>query len=131
MEREDGRDMTTAELLARLGRNPAFVAAWDLEAPKVVVAANVSRLRHRRGMTQRQLAEAAGMRQPRIAEIESGLANPQIETLARIAHALEVDLSVLHRPNDATHASVPFAARRVPSHAARTSRRAAPPTDLA
>jgi DNA-binding XRE family transcriptional regulator len=80
MELEDGRDMTTAEPLARLGRNPAFVAAWDLIAPKVVVAANVSRLRHRRGTTQRQRAEAAGMRQPRIAEIESGLANPQIDT---------------------------------------------------
>lgn len=88
-------DLTTAELLARLGADERFTAAWHLHEPKVTLAANLSRLRHQRGLTQQQLAAAAGMRQPRIAELEQGLGNPQLETLARIASALGTEISDL------------------------------------
>ncbi|HEY7766821.1 helix-turn-helix transcriptional regulator, partial [Longimicrobium sp.] len=40
--------------------------------------------------TQQQLAEAAGLSQPRIAEIERSDANPTLLTITRIANALGV-----------------------------------------
>lgn len=90
------KPMGTADVLRRLSNNPDFKAQWDLEAPKIVLATNVSRIRNEKGLTQQQLAEAAGMKQPRIAEIERGDANPQIETLTKIAIALGVTLADLH-----------------------------------
>jgi DNA-binding XRE family transcriptional regulator len=87
----------TAEMLARFGKSsPEFARAWNLESPKVALAANVAHLRTSRGLTQKQLAEAAGMKQPRIAEIERGDANPRLETLIRIALALRVEVADLH-----------------------------------
>jgi transcriptional regulator with XRE-family HTH domain len=87
--------MGTAEVLARLMRNEEFARAWALEEPRIALAVNVSRLRLDRGLTQQQLAEAAGMRQPRVAELERGDGNPRLETLIRIANALGVDVAVL------------------------------------
>ncbi len=64
-------------------------------SPPFVLADNVNRLRRLLGMTQEQLARRAGMRQPRIAEIERADANPTLETLARLARALGLTLPVL------------------------------------
>jgi predicted transcriptional regulator len=45
-------------------------------------------------MSQRALADAAGMRQPAIARLEAGDVMPTLPTLERGAHALGRDLSV-------------------------------------
>ncbi|HET7229869.1 MAG TPA: helix-turn-helix transcriptional regulator [Longimicrobium sp.] len=63
--------------------------------PPYILALNVMRLRRERGITQAQLAEAIGVSQPRIAEVEAGDANPRLVTLSKIAHALGVTLSEL------------------------------------
>jgi transcriptional regulator with XRE-family HTH domain len=89
------KGFSTSELIARLSRNPAFAERWAVEEQKSILAANVAKLRHQMGLTQLELAGAAGMKQPRIAEIESGEANPKLETLARIASALRVRVSEL------------------------------------
>ncbi|HEX2202991.1 MAG TPA: helix-turn-helix transcriptional regulator [Longimicrobium sp.] len=90
----------TRDVLERLSANPGFRERWEVEAPKVTLAANVARLRAARGLTQQELAEVAGMRQPRIAEIERGDANPRLETLARIAGALGVPVDSLLAEHD-------------------------------
>lgn len=87
--------MTHEEYLAERLKDPAFRAAWAIEEPKGWMAVNVWRVREARGMTQQALAEAAGMKQPRIAEIERGDANPRLETLARLAWALQVPVARL------------------------------------
>lgn len=92
--------MSSEELLAHLCKDEEFARAWALEVPKIALAVNVSKLRFERGLTQQQLAEAAGMRQPRIADIERGDGNPRLETLTRIANALRVDVAVLLRRDD-------------------------------
>lgn len=91
----DPRGFTTAGMIERLSRNPAFAERWAVEQQKSILAANVAKLRHERGLTQLDLAVDAGMKQPRIAEIESGEANPKLETLARIAAALGVSMGDL------------------------------------
>lgn len=63
--------------------------------PPFILASNAYHLRRARGLTQEQLAERIGVRQPRIAEIERGDANPRLDTLAKLARALGVTVSAL------------------------------------
>lgn len=55
----------------------------------------VRRLRHAKGWTQEQLAQAAGCRRSFISMIESGKANPTQRQLEAIARALGVPLAHL------------------------------------
>jgi len=48
-----------------------------------------------RGLTQKSLAELCGMIEPTIRKYESGRANPKLETLKKIANALEVSVNDL------------------------------------
>lgn len=79
-----------------LPTDPAVAAEVD---PPHVLASNVYRLRKDRGLTQDQLAEAVGVRQPRIAEVERGDANPRLLTLSKLAFALGVPVSALLDPD--------------------------------
>jgi transcriptional regulator with XRE-family HTH domain len=83
-------DLTLEELTAKLCEDPEFAAGWAEDEPRVHLAANVHRLRTAAGLTQLQLAQAAKMKQPRIAEIERGDGNPTLLTMSRIALALGV-----------------------------------------
>lgn len=52
-------------------------------------------IRKSKGMTQKRLGELAGIAEPTIRSYESGRLNPKIETLKKIAAALEVEVSAL------------------------------------
>jgi transcriptional regulator with XRE-family HTH domain len=54
------------------------------------LATNVKRLRHAKGWTQHDLADEANIRQALVSEIEKGVANPTVGTIAKLAAALEV-----------------------------------------
>src|SRR5215218_3372943 len=56
-----------------------------------VLARNVLRLRNQRGMTQRELARALGVSQPRIAEIEGARTSARIDTVGRLAAVFGVE----------------------------------------
>lgn len=63
--------------------------------------------RHKQGMTQKDLAKAACLTQSVIARLESKKAMPQLNTLLKVAAALDCDLAVVHvsdieRPYDHT-----------------------------
>lgn len=73
--------------------HPEHVVA-GLEA----IAANVRRLRERRGLTQFRLAVAADVEPRYIARIESGTANPSAAILIKLAQALDVQVGALFRP---------------------------------
>lgn len=79
--------------------NPEILEIAHEVDPPYILASNVMRIRNQRGMTQAQLAEAVGVAQPRIAEVERGDANPRLVTLAKIAHALGITLSELLEDN--------------------------------
>lgn len=53
--------------------------------------------RRRAGLTQRALAQKAGIPQETIARIESSAADPRIETLDRLLEACEMALEVMPR----------------------------------
>jgi transcriptional regulator with XRE-family HTH domain len=83
-------DLTWEEFLERELSDPVEAANWAETLPKIDLAANVCLLRMERGLSQKQLAEAAGLSQPRITDIERGDANPTLLTITRIANALGV-----------------------------------------
>jgi transcriptional regulator with XRE-family HTH domain len=59
------------------------------------LAGRVRELRISLKMTQRDLAEDAGIRQALISKIERGEANPTLDSILRIATALEVSFAEL------------------------------------
>jgi len=95
-------DMTLDEYLALQLQDPEYAAADAVEAPFSNLALNVWSLREMVGLTQKQLAEAAKMKQPRIADIERDEANPTLLTISRVAYALGVTASdLLAEPDEA------------------------------
>jgi ribosome-binding protein aMBF1 (putative translation factor) len=68
-------------------------------AARNALAQRLRELREKRGWSQVELAERAGMQGPGIARIESGRAVPQLEMLNRLAKALgaEVRIEIVER----------------------------------
>ncbi|NLT05766.1 MAG: helix-turn-helix transcriptional regulator [Solirubrobacterales bacterium] len=52
-----------------------------------------------RGLSQRALADRLGVKQPHVNRVESGDVNPSIDTLARIADRLGIEIAVAIRPS--------------------------------
>jgi len=75
-------------------KDPSFVAAAEELEPGYQVA----RLRIQRGLTQAQLAEKVGTRQPSIARLENGSSTPSMSFLYKIAKALDVKIEFRLRP---------------------------------
>jgi len=64
-----------------------------------ILARNVRGLRLERGLSQHELAAEASMRQALVSEIEVGSANPTLDSLERLARALEIGLADLFDPS--------------------------------
>jgi predicted transcriptional regulator len=65
------------------------------------IAEQVADRRQDLGLSQRELAELTGTTQSAIARLEAGGRPPRIDTLLRIADALDCDLMVELKPRDA------------------------------
>jgi transcriptional regulator with XRE-family HTH domain len=50
--------------------------------------------RDARRMSQQQLAEVLGVKQPQVARLESGLVNPSMDTLVRIYERLGIEFTL-------------------------------------
>lgn len=61
----------------------------------VAIIDQLIELRKEKGLTQRELAEAANLAQPAIARLESKAAIPQLDTLLKVATALGCDLALV------------------------------------
>jgi transcriptional regulator with XRE-family HTH domain len=78
------------EVKAKLLADPEVKQAYDSLEP----AYQIARLRIARGLTQAQLAEMVGTKQPSIARLESGASEPSVAFLRKVAAALEARLEV-------------------------------------
>ena len=81
----------SARALAAEVKSEIPAVAVAEEELTVVLARNVLRLRNQRGMTQRDLARALGVSQPRIAEIEGARTTARIDTVAKLAAVFGVE----------------------------------------
>lgn len=64
-------------------------AASELAFARALIAARASK-----GLTQSQLAELIGTRQPNIARLESGRGRPSVAMLEKLARALEISFEI-------------------------------------
>ncbi|MBQ9069601.1 MAG: helix-turn-helix transcriptional regulator [Eggerthellaceae bacterium] len=73
-----------------------FVSEEDVPARSwcAVIGPEIARRRKDAGMTQRELAETTGVEQAAISRIESGKANPTLNTLEALADGVGADLVV-------------------------------------
>jgi transcriptional regulator with XRE-family HTH domain len=62
------------------------------------IAEEVADQRRARELSQKELAELCGTTQPGIARFERGATSPRVDTLRRIAEALDCELVVELRP---------------------------------
>jgi transcriptional regulator with XRE-family HTH domain len=93
-------DMKTSdELLAeQLREDPEFRAAWERTALARAVAVAVVRYRAEHGLSQRELAQRLGIKQPQVARLELGEVNPSVDTLMRLAAGLGIEITIDVRP---------------------------------
>ena len=70
------------------------------EAYKTQLGLNILRHRERTGMSLREFGLMADVHPNQVTRIEHGRVNPSLQTLYRIAEALEVDLCDLLPKND-------------------------------
>lgn len=66
-----------------------------LEAVANAVAAQLRRERQRCKLSMNAVAERAGLSQQMVSYVERGMRNPTLDTLLRMAAALEVDLAAI------------------------------------
>lgn len=64
-------------------------------APVERMAMRVKEWRERRGLTQEQLADKAGISRGFLARLETARHDPKLSTLEKIAKALKVDIAKL------------------------------------
>lgn len=60
--------------------------------------ARLRQLREAAGLTQAQLAAAAGVRQATVSDLENGKQTPTVSTLSDLAEALDVEFLALFDP---------------------------------
>lgn len=72
----------------------AVKAEYKALAQEYELVKTIIRRRLKRGWSQTQLAEAVGSRQPVISRLERGEGNPSLQTLQRVAEALDLSLRV-------------------------------------
>ena len=78
------------EVKARILADPEVKAAYDALEP----AFQIARLRIERGLTQAQLAELVGTKQPSIARLERGTSEPSLAFLRKLAAALGMRVEI-------------------------------------
>lgn len=60
-----------------------------------IIIDSLIKQRHNKGMTQQELAKATCLTQSVIARLESKKATPQLDTLLKVATALNCDIAVI------------------------------------
>ncbi len=85
---------TFKKFKAKALKNPIVKAEYDALGPEYEVISTIIKERIRRGWSQTELAEAIGTRQPVISRLEQGGSNPSLQTLQKVAEALNLSLRV-------------------------------------
>jgi DNA-binding XRE family transcriptional regulator len=93
-------DRTHDEVLEILRADPEFAQLWDQSTFARVVAGELIGYRGEHDLTQHQLADLLGVKQPQVARWEGGETVPTPSNLARIAGTLKIELVFSYTPAD-------------------------------
>ena len=90
--------MKLEEYRQKLQQDLEYQAAKKELKPFLDLADDVLELRLEKGWSQSELARRAGTKQANISRIESGLANPTVKSLQKLAKAFGTELEIHLRP---------------------------------
>lgn len=83
-----------ADIERRRAEDAAFRERWDARAPYREIAWLLIKYRMDHDLTQQQLAERVGTSHSQISRMESGRQKTNLDTLLRVARALDVKVSL-------------------------------------
>ncbi len=75
-------------------KNPAFKKEYEKECQRIKLAYEISQLRKKKKMSQEVLARKIGTTQSVVARMEAGKQNFSIDTLSRVASALNCEVKI-------------------------------------
>lgn len=93
--------------------DPIFREEWQRLAPARAFSIALLRYRAEKDLTQRQMAEALGVSQPRVAKLESGEHNPTIDTIINMVKRLGIEFAIDIAPVDREPSFVTARARKI------------------
>lgn len=85
---------TLSEYHAEQMKDPEYAAEYERLRPEYDIIDAIIAARAEENLTQRELAQRCGMKQSAFARLESGNANPTLETLKRVAEGLGKQLRI-------------------------------------
>ena len=88
----DSKLTSIEDIEAQLRKKPEYRKAERKVRLFLNIASDIIRNRTQKGLTQKELAEAAGTHQSRISKIESGDQDLRVSTLIKIAEALDCEI---------------------------------------
>ena len=94
MSQEARRRVSLAEARAERSGHPEVRAEYEQTRLRFELAEAIRTRREEMGLSQRQVAERAGMTQPGVARFEAGGTTPTLPLLERLAAALDLTLTV-------------------------------------
>lgn len=71
-----------------------------MEATQALLLENIKRIRKEKGLSQKDVAEGAGMLVPTYSRLERGGSNPGLSTIVKIANSLNVSVVELFQTSD-------------------------------
>jgi transcriptional regulator with XRE-family HTH domain len=86
--------MDYREYFKKFEQDKEYLEAEQELKPIFDIADEVLRLRLEKGWSQVELAERAGTKQANISRLESGLSNPSVNFLQKVAKALDTEVSI-------------------------------------
>ena len=75
-------------------KDPAFVQEYNALRPEREAIRSMIEARKSQNLTQKQLADLAGIDQGDISKLENGLRNPTLQLLKRIADSMDMTLKI-------------------------------------
>jgi transcriptional regulator with XRE-family HTH domain len=95
--------VTHGELVAKaINEDAEFRHAWERLAPARKLAVELIRYRAENSLSQRALAQQLGVTQPRVAKLESGEHNPELDTIAHIVQVTGMEFCIDFVPEGQT-----------------------------
>ena len=89
---------TYKEYLNEKLKDPEIKKEWDELEPEFQLIRMMIKARDERHLSQRQLSDMTGITQADISKMESGEANPTLQTLKRVAEGLGMKLELVFTP---------------------------------
>ena len=86
--------MNYKDYFKKFENDPDYIKAKDEFGLILDIADEILRLRIEKGWSQAKLAERAETKQANISRLESGLSNPSVSFLQKVAKALDADISL-------------------------------------